>query len=76
MAKPDLNKLKSEIQIRKKERVEETYSAQGAALMPADQFLNGLLESLKTGRESKSTNIVKIVSNKTALREGQSLIIM
>ena len=39
----DLNKLKSEIETRKKEKGMLTENAQGVVMPPRDAFLNGLL---------------------------------
>lgn len=65
--KPDLNKLKAEIATCKNEK---TASYNGVA--PRDTFLNGLLESLHTGRETISTNLVKTVDNKVAVKNGEA----
>ena len=71
MAKPDLNKLKSEIHSRKVERGIVAENAQGTSLLPKDVFLNELLTSLNTGQETKATNLIKIVENKTAAKFGE-----
>jgi hypothetical protein len=75
MAKPDLNKLKTEIESRKKER-NMTPSALGESagygVAPRDVFLNGLITSLKTGQETASTNLVKVVENKVAVKKGEN----
>ena len=71
MAKPDLNKLKTEIDSRKRERGTIAESAQGATLLPKDVFLNELMTSLQTGRETKATNLIKVVENKTAAKFGE-----
>ena len=71
MAKPDLNKLKTEIDSRKRERGTIAESAQAAALLPKDVFLNELMTSLQTGRETKATNLIKVVENKTAAKFGE-----
>ncbi len=65
--KPDLNKLKAEIAKRKNEMT-ATYNG----VAPRDTFLNGLLESLQTGRETVSTNLVKTVENKVAVKNGEA----
>jgi hypothetical protein len=71
MAKPDLNKLKSEIDNRKKERGIVAEQVQGTALLPKDVFLNELMKSVQTGQETKATNLIKVVENKTAARFGE-----
>lgn len=53
------DKLMAEIEKRKSKKIESINN-----VAPRDEFLNGLLESLNTGRESKSTNLIKIVDNK------------
>lgn len=68
VTKPDLNKLKTEIHNRKRERVAISESIQGATLLPKDEFLNGLMASLQTGKSSSATNLIKLVENKTAQR--------
>jgi len=60
MSKLDLNKLKTEIDSRKKER------GVNSSMPPKDEFLNGLLNSLQTGRSNSATNLIKLVENKTA----------
>lgn len=71
MAKPDLNKLKSEIDSRKKEKGISTERTNGAGLMPKDVFLNELMTSLQTGQDTKATNLIKLVENKTAAKAGE-----
>lgn len=74
MSKIDLNKLKGEIDNRKKERnmspsrLGETV---GRGVAPRDSFLNGLLESLSTGRETASSVLVKTVDNTVSTRKGE-----
>jgi hypothetical protein len=70
MAKVDLNRLKTEIDSRKRERVMVAESVQGGSLLPKDQFLNGLLTSLETGKSTAASNLIKLVENKTAVKEG------
>jgi hypothetical protein len=79
MAKPDLNKLKAEIDNRKRERnlspsiLGEQLSEQvGAGISPRDTFLYGLIESLKRGKETASTNLIKTVDTKAALKKGET----
>jgi hypothetical protein len=70
MAKPDLNKLKNEIDSRKRERT-TTSTPNGDNAAPRDVFLNGLLESYKTGRETTASARVKSVNNKAAEKLGE-----
>jgi hypothetical protein len=70
MAKPDLNKLKNEIDSRKRER-NTTLTPNGENIAPRDVFLNGLLESYKTGRETTASALVKTVNNKAAAKSGE-----
>jgi len=69
--KIDLNKLTTEIQSRRKERVVISEKATGTALLPKDEFLNGLLTSLNTGQETKASNLIKLVENKVAVKHGE-----
>lgn len=69
--KVDLNKIKEEIDVRKRERGILTERVQGSKLMPKDQFLNGLITSLNTGHDTASTNLIKLVENKTAAKHGE-----
>jgi hypothetical protein len=69
--KPDLNKLKSEIDSRKRERNIGS-SPTGENIAPRDAFLFGLLESLQTGKETASSSLVKTVDNKVASKKGET----
>lgn len=69
--KVDLNKIKDEIDIRKRERGILSERLQGTKLMPKDQFLNALLTSLNTGQDTAATNLIKLVENKTAAKHGE-----
>jgi hypothetical protein len=74
MAKLDLSKIKSEIESRKSEKYSKQSSfgeKVGNSLAPRDTFLNGLIESLDTGRDTAASNLVKTVDNKAALRKGE-----
>lgn len=74
MGKPDLNKLKSEIDSRRKQKnmVASPLGEQvGTGIAPRDAFLYGLMESLNTGRETASSNLVKVVDNKVAEKKGE-----
>ena len=68
MPKPDLNKLKAEIDTRKKEK------GFNSVIPAKDEFLNGLLNSLHSGKSSSATEIIKLVENKTAERFGEKTI--
>jgi len=78
MAKPDLNKLKTEIDNRKKERntmsspMGGTVSAGVGGVAPRDAFLYGLLESLNTGKETISSSLLKTVDNKVAIKNKET----
>jgi hypothetical protein len=69
--KVDFNKIKEEIDVRKKERGVLSERIQGATLLPKDQFLNGLMTSLQTGQDTAATNLIKLVENKTAAAHGE-----
>jgi len=71
----NLNKLKNEIDNRKKEKNMVSSGLGepvGVGVAPRDVFLNGLLESLQTGRETASSSLVKSVDNKVAVKHGES----
>lgn len=73
--KPNLNKLKDEINTRKKQRNMTPSSLGenvGAGAAPRDVFLNGLLEAYRSGRETASTNLVKTVDIKVAEKKGET----
>jgi hypothetical protein len=75
MAKPDLNKLKTEIESRKKERnmtPSTLGESVGYGVAPRDVFLNGLIESLTTGKETVSSTLVKTVDNKVSAKKGEN----
>src|SRR5690606_19894159 len=71
----DVNKLKTKINNSKKEK-NMTQSplgeSVGAGIAPKDVFLNGLLESLRTGRETAATNLIKVVDGKVAEKKGEA----
>ncbi len=71
----DLNKLKSEIETRKKERnITPSHFGEsvGKGGNPRDVFLNGLIESLQTGRETAASSLIKTVENTAAERKGET----
>ncbi len=71
--KPDLNKLKSEIESRKREKNSTSPTGELVAegVSPRDTFLYGLMESWKTGRENTSTNLVKLKTSKMLEKLGE-----
>ena len=77
MAKQGVNltKLKEEIESRKKEKAippSKFGENSNIGTTPRDTFLNGLLESLKTGRETASSSLVKTVDNEVSKRQGEA----
>ena len=70
----DLNKIKDEIDNRKKEknmvssRLGENV---GRGVAPRDEFLNGLLTARNTGKDTASSNLIKVVENKVAAKHGE-----
>jgi hypothetical protein len=73
--KPDLNKLKTEIASRRKEKniAPDGMGEQNQfGASPRDTFLYGLIESLKTGRDTASSNLVKIVDNQVAVKKKET----
>jgi hypothetical protein len=69
----DLNKIKSEIESRKRE-MNMTPSAFGEPVgaAPRDVFLHGLWESIQTGKQTAATNLIKTVDNKAAAKIGET----
>jgi hypothetical protein len=73
--KLDLNKLTTEIASRKREK---NIAPAGMGnqpqigASPRDTFLYGLIESLKTGRDTASSNLVKIVDNQVAVKNKET----
>lgn len=70
----NLNKLKEEIDSRKRSKgqVPSNLGESHADGSPKDKFLNGLLVSLKTGRDTASTNLIKTVDNTVSQRLNES----
>ena len=71
----DLNKIKDEIDSRKKERnmVSSRLGENvGKGIAPRDEFLNGLITAYKTGRDTPSSTLIKIVENKVAAKHGEA----
>jgi len=78
MKKPiDLNKLKEEIDNRKKQKDNPTISPSHLGEnkihgnTPKDKFLNGLISSLQSGIESPSTKLIKSVDSTTSQKKGE-----
>jgi hypothetical protein len=69
----NLNMLKDEIDSRKREKGLISVNTNGETInVPArDKFLNGLLESFDTGRETHSTVVVKEVVNRVAEKANE-----
>jgi len=73
--KLNLNKLKDEISSRKRgKNVAPSSLGEQTTIgaSPRDTFLYGLMESLKSGRDNASTNLVKTVDIKAAERKGET----
>jgi len=76
MAKLDLNKLKTEIQNEKQNRnivPSQLGENVGTGVRPRDEFLNGLITSLHSGRETPSSNLIKVVENKVSEKQGENI---
>ena len=58
--KVDLTNLKKEIESRKK----SSGLVEGTTATPKDEFLNGLLTSLNSGRKTDATELIKLLENK------------
>jgi len=72
--KVNLNKIKEEIEARKAEKgivPQNLGAATGRFAAPKDEFLNGLLTSLKTGQDTPSTNLLREVEHKVAVKNGE-----
>lgn len=71
----NLNMLRDEIDSRKKEKnmvSSKLGENVGSGLAPRDKFLNGLLESLHTGRETAASVLLKSVDNKVSDKKGET----
>jgi hypothetical protein len=71
----DLNKIKNEIDSRKNERnmvSSKLGESAGKGIAPRDEFLNGLLTAYKTGKDTPSSTLIKIVENKVAVKHGEA----
>ena len=71
MAKPDLNKIRAEIDNRKRERniSSSLNESTGTAVAPRDAFLYELMKSHDTGAETSATKRIKLVENQVAIKE-------
>lgn len=70
----DFNKIKDEIANEKQSRnmvSSRLGESVGKGVAPRDEFLNGLLTSLKTGRETAASTLIKVVENKVADKHGE-----
>ena len=73
--KIDFNKIKGEIDNRKKERnmvSSRLGESVGRGVAPRDEFLNGLITSLHTGKETPSSSLIKNVENTVAAKKGET----
>ncbi len=70
MEKTDLSKLKEEISKRKSIKQD----ANGNNIKPKDVILNGLLESLNSGRETVATQKIKMVTNEAAVKKSEPIV--
>jgi hypothetical protein len=73
----DLNKIKAEIDIAKKEKnmvSSQLGESVGRGVAPRDEFLHGLITSLTTGSPTPSTNLIKVVENQAHAKRGGGII--
>lgn len=68
--KPDLNKLKAEIDTRKREKGIIGENVQGTVIPAKDKFLNSLLTSLTTGRNTPVVNNIKTMNERADIVSG------
>jgi hypothetical protein len=76
MAKPDLNKLRTEIDSRKRERniaSSPLGESTGANIAPRDAFLYELIRSHDTGVETPATDLIKLVENQVAIKNKETV---
>lgn len=72
--KLDLNKIKNEIDSRKREKnmvSSQLGESVGVGVAPRDEFLHGLITSLNSGKTTPSSNLIKIVENKVSSKHGE-----
>ena len=73
--KLNLNKLKDEIRKEKENRnitSSQLGESVGTGVVPRDVFLHGLQISLKSGKETPASNLIKVVENKVANKHGET----
>jgi hypothetical protein len=68
--KPDLNKLRTEIDTRKREKGIIAEGNQGTTILPKDVFLNTLLTSLATGQNTPAVNNIKTMNERADIVTG------
>ena len=76
MVKPDLNKLRTEIDSRKRERnmiSSPLGESTGANIAPRDAFLYELIRSHDTGVETPATDLIKLVENQVAIKNKETV---
>lgn len=66
----DLNKLKGEIETRKKEKGIIGESTDGTTILPRDMFLNSLLTSLNTGKNTPLLHNIKTMNARADIISG------
>jgi hypothetical protein len=71
--KYNLDSIKQEMESKRNERnsVSQQLGESVNSNQPKDGFLNGLLTSFKTGRETHATKRIKMIENKVDLKEGK-----
>ena len=70
LIKPDLNKLRTEIDTRRKEKggfLAESTESSGPTVLPRDVFLNTLLTSLHTGQNNPLTSNMKSLNERAEI---------
>jgi hypothetical protein len=75
MAKPDLNKLRTEIASRKNERTTTSAVVNGTVVnnvAPRDKFLYELIQSRDTGMQTSATKLIKLVENQVAVKNKET----
>src|ERR1035437_6368734 len=76
MAQPDLNKLRTEIDSRKRERNIKSSplgESTGTNIAPRDAFLYELIKSHDTGVETPATDLIKLVENQVAIKNKETV---
>ena len=76
MAKPDLNKLRTEIASRKNERTNTSTVVNGNVVnnvAPRDKFLYELMQSYNTGLQTEATKLIKLVENQVAVKNKETV---